>query len=93
MTLNKSHIRKLHSFFAPIMLLPILLTLVTGSLYQIAIITGKGGDFMWLLDLHRGKFGRVNLEIIYPLINAFGLLMLAVTGITIWFQIPLKKTK
>jgi len=68
------------------MLFPVLLTITTGSLFQVAVLTGKGDKFLWLLDLHRGKFGTINLEIIYPFLNAFGLLFLAVTGITIWFQ-------
>ncbi|MGB7443567.1 MAG: PepSY domain-containing protein [Coleofasciculaceae cyanobacterium] len=86
MVINKAHIRQLHSWFAPIMLLPVLLTLTTGSLFQVAVLTGKGNEFLWLLDLHRGKFGQINLEIIYPFLNAFGILSLAITGITIWFQ-------
>ena len=83
---NKFLIRQLHAQFAPIMLFPLLLTLITGSLFQIAAVTGNGDNFLWLLELHRGKFGRINLEMIYPFLNAFGLLMLAVTGITMWLQ-------
>lgn len=86
MPLNKTRFRQLHSWFAPIMLFPLILTLITGSLFQIAVISGKSEEFLWLLELHRGKFGRINLEIIYPFLNAFGLLILAVTGITMWFQ-------
>lgn len=80
-------LRQLHAWVAPIMMLPVLLTLTTGSLFQVAVLAGKGNDFLWLLDLHRGKFGLINLELIYPFLNAFGLLALAVTGIAIWFQL------
>jgi len=59
---------------APIIILPVLLTVFTGSLFQVAVLTGKGNDFLWLLELHKGKFGRINLEMIYPFLNAFGLL-------------------
>ena len=69
------------------MFLPIFLTAITGSLFQVAVITGKSTDYLWLLDLHRGKFGSINLELIYPLINAFGVLFLAITGIVMWLQI------
>ena len=86
MAFNKAHIRKLHSSIAPIMLLPVVLTLITGSLYQIAVMTGNTLDFLWLLEWHKGKFGPINLEMIYPFLNAFGLLMLAVTGISMWLQ-------
>ena len=91
--INKARIRQLHSQLAPIMVLPLLLTLITGSLFQVAAVTGKGDDFLWLLEWHRGKFGRINLEMIYPFLNAFGLLMLATTGITMWLPTRPRKTK
>ena len=86
MIINKASLRKLHSTLAPIFILPVLLTLITGSLFQVAILTDKSSEFIWLLEWHRGKFGPINLEIIYPFLNAFGLLMLSSTGITLWFQ-------
>ncbi len=90
MKINKARLRQIHYLFAPIMLFPMLLTLITGSLFQISVITGQANDFIWLLEWHRGKFGRINLEMIYPFLNAFGILMLAVTGIIMWFQIRRK---
>jgi hypothetical protein len=87
MAINKARLRHLHYILAPIMFLPIFLTAITGSLFQVAVITGKGQDFLWLLELHRGKFGIIDLELIYPLINAFGVLFLAITGIMMWLQI------
>ena len=86
MAINKAHIRQLHSSIAPIMVLPVVLTLITGSLYQIAVMTGNTQEFLWLLEWHKGKFGAINLETIYPFLNAFGLLMLAVTGVSMWLQ-------
>ena len=91
--INKARIRQLHAQFAPIMIFPVLLTLITGSLFQIALVTGKADEFLWLLELHRGKFGRINLEMIYPFLNAFGLLMLATTGISMWWQIRPRRQK
>ena len=92
MALNKARLRHFHYIIAPIMFLPIFLTAITGSLFQVAVITGKSTDYLWLLDLHRGKFGSINLELIYPLINAFGVLLLAITGIMMWLQLN-KKTR
>ncbi len=82
----KLRLRHVHYLLAPIMFLPIFLTAITGSLFQVAVITGKSNDFLWLLELHRGKFGSINLELIYPFLNAFGVLFLAITGIAIWLQ-------
>jgi uncharacterized iron-regulated membrane protein len=68
------------------MILPVLLTLITGTIYQIADEAGKGENFGWLLDWHKGHFGSLNLENIYVFLNALGLLTLAITGISLWFQ-------
>ena len=90
--LHPLKLRKLHRWFAPIMVFPLLLTLLTGSLFQVAIVMGGGNNFYWLLDWHRGHFGRINLEMIYPFLNAFGLLMLLVTGVLMWLQVrPIRK--
>ena len=87
MKIYQARLRRLHRLMAPIMILPILLTLVTGSIYQIVDLGGKGGDFDWLLDWHKGHFGVLNLEKIYPFLNALGLLTLVITGIFMWLQV------
>lgn len=84
--LIKRYTRQLHRAFAPIMLFPLLLTLTTGLLFQVAVLNGKETDFLWLLALHRGKFGSINLESVYVFLNALGLLFLVVTGLIMWFQ-------
>jgi uncharacterized iron-regulated membrane protein len=91
MGINRVKIRKLHNTFAPITILPVMITLITGSLFQVANLTGKGNDFYWLLAIHKGKFGVLNLELIYPFFNAFGILTLATTGIAMWLQSRRKK--
>lgn len=87
MKIYQARLRRLHRLMAPIMILPILLTLVTGSIYQIVDLGGKGNDFDWLLDWHKGHFGVLNLEKIYPFLNALGLLTLLITGTVMWFQV------
>jgi hypothetical protein len=93
MRFNHHYLRKIHRYFAPIMVLPMLLTLLTGSLFQVAILTGKSENFLWLLDIHRGKFGTLDLTWLYPFLNAFGILILLVTGIIVWLQVPLPKKR
>ncbi len=83
---NKTALRQLHYKIAPLMIFPLVLTVITGTLFQVAVVTGNADNFLWLLELHRGKFGRINLEMVYPFLNGFGLLMLAVTGIIMWLQ-------
>jgi hypothetical protein len=79
-------IRHLHRTLAPIMLLPLLLTAITGTVYQIADLAGKGDASGWLLDWHKGHFGALNLEVIYPFLNALGLFALLFTGISLWLH-------
>jgi len=79
-------IRHLHRTLAPIMLLPLLLTAITGTLYQIVDLAGNGDAFDWLLDWHKGHFGVLNLEVIYPFLNALGLLVLLFTGFSMWLH-------
>ncbi|MGB7415051.1 MAG: PepSY domain-containing protein [Thermosynechococcaceae cyanobacterium] len=88
---NARSFRQLHRTLAPIMLGPVLLTLVTGTVYQFVDLLGKGDGFDWLLDLHKGNFGPLHLELIYPFLNALGLLGLAITGISMWRQINRRK--
>ncbi len=74
--------RKYHRFLAPILMLPLILTVLTGMLVTVnqewPISTGIPSSL--LLELHTGEiFG---LGGFYPLLNGLGLLGLAVTGIT-----------
>lgn len=70
------------------MRVPLRLTLTTGMLFQRAIALGRGSDFVWLLALHPGKFGSINLEMVYPLLNGLGLLALLIIGPFMWWQGP-----
>ena len=79
-------LRQTHRVLAPIMLLPIVLTVLTGSLYQLVDMAGRDDAFEWLLDLHKGNFGLVDLQSIYPFLNSLGLLVLVLTGIFMWLQ-------
>ena len=85
MTNSKSlQFRKFHRAIAPIMALPLLLTAITGSIYQITDLSGK--EVKWLLEMHKGNFGSLKLETVYPFLNALGLLALLVTGTSMLLQ-------
>ncbi len=86
MALNKALIRKVHRVLAPIVLAPFLVTLLTGSLYQIALLTDNVADYYWLIQAHRGNFQIINLEVVYPFLNALGLLVMIGTGFSMWLQ-------
>ena len=93
MASNRVRLRQLHKALVPFMALPLLLTLTTGMLFQFAAASDRANDFLWLLDLHKGKFGQINLEFVYPVLNASGLLTLIVTGSIMWFQSPNRKRR
>lgn len=93
MASNRVRLRQLHKALVPFMALPLLLTLTTGMLFQFAAASDRANDFLWLLDLHKGKFGQINLEFIYPILNALGLLTLVITGSVMWFQSPSRKRR
>lgn len=60
------------------MVLPLLISAITGSIYQITDLSGH--EAKWLLEVHKGNFGSLKLETIYPFLNALGLLAMLVTG-------------
>lgn len=92
-TSQQFNIRKVHRVIAPIMIVPIVLTLITGTIYQMFDLAGQGDSADWLLDAHKGHFGALNLEVVYPFLNALGLLVLAVTGISMWLQMRSRETR
>ena len=81
---RQSALRKFHRHVAPIMVLPLLLTTITGTVYQITDLSGQEAG--WLLRLHKGNFGSLKLEAIYPFLNGLGLLVLLVTGAAMLWQ-------
>ena len=93
MSINQARLRQLHRALVPFVVFPLLLTLTTGMGFQFAVAGGRANDFLWLLELHRGKFGSINLELIYPILNALGLLTLVVTGLMMWLQTRNRKLK
>lgn len=84
--LMQKRIRLLHKTLAPIMVLPLALTAITGSIFQFFDLAGKEDSVRWLIALHKGHFGFLNLSEIYPFLNALGLLVLVVTGFSMWLQ-------
>jgi len=93
MNFNPLRLRQLHRAMVPVMVLPLLLTLTTGVLFQFAVASDRATDFIWLLDLHRGKFGQINLDFVYPFLNALGLLTLLITGVLMWLKTPSRRTR
>ncbi len=77
--------RQIHRALAPILALPLVVTVVTGSLYQIARLNDNF-DYYWLIQIHKGQWGPLDLQAIYPFLNGLGLLVMVATGLSLWLQ-------
>ena len=76
--------RRLHRWVVPIAAAPLLLTAGTGSLYS--LLLEQNIDAFWLLKIHTGNLGWINLQPIYPIV--LGVLTLVVTGSGIVMLLP-----
>ncbi|WP_204138553.1 PepSY domain-containing protein [Halomicronema sp. CCY15110] len=83
----RSLIRYLHRTVAPIVLLPLFITVTTGVVYRLSKDWfGLSRDQVhFLMMLHEGEYLGPILEPIYVLFNGLGLLWMLVTGsIMLW---------
>ena len=55
--------RKVHRWLVPLAALPLLITAGTGSLYS--VLLEQEIDVFWLLKIHTGNFGVLNLQSFY----------------------------
>ena len=67
--------RRIHRWLVPIAAAPLLITAGTGSLYS--LLLEQNIDAFWLLKLHTGQFGWLNLQPVYPIL--LGTLTIVVT--------------
>lgn len=86
MKINTNKIRKWHRLLAPIMILPILLTVITGVVFQIGELGGFEDKVNWAIHWHKGDFGYIDFQKSFPFLNALGLLFLSITGFSMWWK-------
>jgi len=70
--------RKVHRWLVPIAVLPLLITAGTGSLYS--LLLEQGIDAFWLLKIHTGNFGVLNLQPVYPVLLGGLTVIVTVSG-------------
>ncbi|CAK6696174.1 hypothetical protein VB734_01530 [Synechococcus sp. BA-124 BA4] len=73
---TRHQLRRLHRALVPLAALPIILTALSGSLY--GLLSAREIEAFWLMKLHTGNFGLINLQPWYSAI--LGLLTLVVAG-------------
>lgn len=78
----KRSVRKYHRIVAPIIALPLALTILTGMLTTVVqewpINIGLTSSL--ILSIHTGEI--FHLQAIYPILNGLGLIIMLVTGIS-----------
>lgn len=81
----KKKIREYHSIIAPIVLLPLVITVFTGVIYRLGKSWfGLSRDQVhFLMVIHEGEYLGDFFEPIYVLLNGLGLLWMLVTGLII----------
>ena len=80
----KIQLRKFHQTVAPIVLIPLIITVITGTCYRL------GRDWFgfsreqthWLMAIHQADYLGNNLRSLYVLLNGLGLLWMIITGIS-----------
>ena len=78
--------RRIHRWLVPIAAAPLLLTAGTGSLYS--LLLENNIDAFWLLKIHTGNFGVINLQPIYPLILGMLTVVITVSGLMLLIRTP-----
>jgi len=68
--------RRAHRLVVPLAAAPLLLTAASGSIYS--LLLERGIDAFWLIKIHTGRFGPINLQPYYSLL--LGALTLVVIG-------------
>jgi hypothetical protein len=81
-------VRKLHRAIAPIVILPLFVTVTTGVGYRLSKDWfGLSRDQVhFLMTLHEGEYLGHTLEPLYVLLNGLGLLWMLTTGSVMAFQ-------
>ena len=72
--------RRIHRWLVPIAAAPLLITAGTGSLYS--LLLEQNNDAFWLLKLHTGQFGWLNLQPLYPILLGALTIVVTVSGLT-----------
>ena len=83
---QQRHARRLHRWLVPIAAAPLLLTAGSGSLYS--LLLEQNIDAFWLLKIHTGNFGAINLQPIYSVVLGVLTVVVTVSGLVMLIRTP-----
>ncbi|MAD68623.1 MAG: hypothetical protein CMN92_04940 [Synechococcus sp. CPC100] len=73
--------RRIHRWLVPIAAAPLLITAISGSLYS--VLLEQGIDAFWLLKVHTGRFGMLNMQSFYPALLGVLTIVITASGVTL----------
>lgn len=73
--------RRAHRLVVPLAAAPLLLTAASGSVYS--LLLENGIDAFWLLKIHTGRFGPINLQPYYSLLLGVLTLVVIASGLAL----------
>ena len=82
------NLRRIHRVIVPVAAVPLLVTSLSGSVYS--GLLDQGIDAFWLLKLHTGRFGPINLQPYYSVILGLLTIALIVSGVSL--TLPKRRT-
>ena len=75
----KTNKRKIHRKITALSAIPLLATIVSGTIYS--ILQPLGGDAFWIIKWHTGNFGIINLQPFYSIFLGFASIISVISGI------------
>ena len=82
----KTNKRKIHRKITAISSIPFLITILSGTIYS--NIQPFGIDAFWLIKLHTGNFGIINLQPFYSIFLGIASIISIISGIKILQEKP-----
>ncbi len=82
--LNLRFLRKVHQKIAPVIFLPLLVTVITGVIFDITE-TWFNPSESWkelILSIHKGAYLGEKIGILYVILNGLGVVVMLVTGLS-----------
>ena len=86
--MSKTKTRKIHRRITLIAVIPLFITVLSGSLYSLFQYFGL--DFFWLMKIHTGNFFIINLQPLYSPFVGFLTIIAIISGLLLF---PRSKSK
>ena len=75
----KTNKRKIHRKITAISAIPLLITIVSGTIYS--VLQPLGIDAFWLIKWHTGNFGIINLQPFYSIFLGLASIISIISGV------------